>query len=107
MRSPDQLDRLIVRVWVITGLVLAIGFVVLILMLSRAYAGERMLCHFQPAADDWHFRTDIPPLRKDKCWYDGPRMKPRSELYWAEVPTAPNIIENIPWQLEPRWQGTE
>jgi hypothetical protein len=65
------------------------------LVFDTADAGERQLCQLEPKDASWHFRTKIPPIDA-KCWYDGPRMKPRSELYWAEAPA---------WNLDGRFKG--
>ena len=90
--------------WMITLLVW------LMLMMGVAHSGERIMCHLEPAdSGGWHYRTKIPPLMDHQCWYFGPRMKPRRELYWAEAPSIPamNIMEPEPQETEfhQRWKG--
>src|SRR5262249_31691542 len=75
-----------------------------ILWLRPAHSGERMLCHLEPKAANWHYRTRIPPLEEERCWYDGPRMKSRSELYWAEAPARPMQIDG---GFEGRWKWAD
>jgi hypothetical protein len=94
------------------ALVLAITSIALALI-RHAHGGERMLCHLEPLAGDWHYRTKIHPQPEIKCWYDGPRMKPRGELYWAEAPSIPAMSIMVPepraddeiWNLLERWRG--
>jgi hypothetical protein len=80
----------------------------LMLLTGMAYGGERTMCHLEPAdAGGWHYRTKVPPLLDAQCWYVGERMKPRRELYWAEVPAAPRIMESEPeTEFDQRWRGT-
>ena len=102
------------RLNVLIGLALMLTVVFLVIaLIQNAHGKDKQLCHMEPGVpiSEWHYRTKIDG-KSWKCWYEGPRMKPRSELYWAEVPTVPkliepNAIENLPWQLEPRWQGNE
>jgi len=78
-----------------------------------AGAGEVMQCAAVPGGKDWHYRTKIPgyvgDVKDDRCWYNGPRMKPRGELFWpsASNPTPINVGEPMrpPWELEQRWHG--
>src|SRR5262245_57344050 len=73
-----------------------------ILFSSGGICAERQLCHVERGhGPDWHYRTQIPPLMEAKCWYVGPRMKPRNELYWAETPVIPPNMSTF----EPRWKG--
>jgi hypothetical protein len=49
-------------------------------------------------------------VRADRCWYRGPAMKSRDELFWQQqVPDAVpiNVGEPMrpPWELEHRWHG--
>jgi hypothetical protein len=80
--------------------------VAIIVFVTTAHGGERMICHLEPMGESWHYRTKIAPQSDVRCWYDGPRMKPRSELYWAEAPTIPSMTIMTP---EPefilRWRG--
>ena len=92
------------------GLALLACAAIWFLILDVAGAGERMLCQLEPTGRDWHYRTKIAPLPDSKCWYDGPRMKAREELYWAETPkiqptdaVVPTTVP--PWELEPRFRG--
>ena len=87
------------------GLLLALSFMFSALI-KYAHGGDKQLCQMEPLGplSGWHYRTKVNG-KAWKCWYEGPRMKPRSELYWAEAPVAPSIIEHVPWQLEPRFQG--
>src|SRR5262245_41372656 len=95
------------RLNVLVGLALMLAIVaMLVALIQNAHGGEKQLCQMEPGGPvgEWHDRTKI-NNKPWKCWYEGPRMKPRNELYWAEIPTIPPLIENIPWQMEPRWQG--
>jgi len=78
-------------------------------VIRYAQGGEKMLCHLEPLSPDWHYRTRIRPRPDLKCWYLGPLMKPRAELYWAEAPSIPpiNIMEeeNEKPPFELRWKG--
>jgi hypothetical protein len=71
-------------------------------------AGELMVCQLE-SHPGWHYRTKV-GNRPEQCWYDGPRMKPRKELYWAETPDIPPMLEikepmRFPWELEGRFKG--
>ena len=60
-----------------------LAILLLLILIGRAFGGERMSCEIQPMPDgrEWHYRTRVggdPRI----CWYPGERMKPRSELYW-------------------------
>ena len=102
--------------------IIAIVLVVAILILVdslMAHGGERVRCNVRPdnSSDDWHYRTKIPGYshgsQDDKCWYIGERMKPREELYWSALPTAPSIMADPPKpmevkqhpEFEKRWKG--
>ena len=83
------------------------------LLLDVAGAGEKQLCQLEPGANgEWHYRTKVDG-KAWRCYYQGARMKPRDELYWAEAPKAPSMIETddkpetmrAPWELEQRWRG--
>jgi hypothetical protein len=71
---------------------------------------EQQICQLEPQSlGDWHYRTKVGG-RSERCYYVGPRMKPRKELYWAEAPTIPpmSIMEPKPEpELELRWKGTQ
>jgi len=76
--------------------------------------GERVACEAKPAVGDgWHYRTKIPGygvgIRDDKCWYVGPSMKARDELYWPPTADPPKPTANdLPKPLsefENRWRG--
>src|SRR5215475_454991 len=57
---------------------------------NSGLAGEKQLCQLVPAdLRGWHYRTKVPPLMDQQCWYEGEPMKPRRELYWAEAPAIP------------------
>jgi hypothetical protein len=93
------------------ALVLAITSLALALI-RHAHGAERILCHLEPLTPDWHYRTQISPQPNVRCWYDGPRMKPRAELYWAEAPgIAPMSVirpardDDEVWSLIDRWRG--
>jgi len=83
--------------------ILALMFAVIVLSLAlvqHARGGEQQLCQLEPRDPSWSYRTKVGG-RSDKCWYEGRRMKPRRELYWAETPAiAP---EQGPWEMEYRW----
>ena len=73
-------------------------------------AQTKQLCQLEPRADSgWHYRTKVNG-RPEKCWYEGERMKPRNELYWAETPAIPQMLivsppEAEPGEFELRWKG--
>jgi hypothetical protein len=77
-----------------------------IFMLANCLAGELVICNVEPRdPTGWHYRTMVGGLER-RCWYQGERMKPRSELYWAETPaTAPLAIPFIQesGEFEQRW----
>src|SRR5262245_23619891 len=63
----------------------------LLMLLSQAFGGERVSCEVQPVRGDgreWHYRTKVGGDSRT-CWYPGERMKPRSELYWDIDTTRP------------------
>ena len=84
---------------------------------SPAFGGEKMLCHLEPGdSGGWHYRTKVGGGGKPlQCWYQGPEMKPRRELYWAEIPTVPPLVNQIdimepegaepPNEFDLRWKG--
>src|SRR5262245_23151759 len=88
---------------------IAIVVTLMILAVPKAHGGEKMLCNLAPqGVGEWHYRTKIGG-RREQCWYIGERMKPRSELYWAEAPAiTPMTImfeEKKPSEFELRWKG--
>ena len=78
--------------------------------LRVASGGEKQLCQMEPKNADWHYRTKVDGV-ETRCWYDGPRMKPRDELYWAETPRNPTPAMEIrepmrlPWEHDERFKG--
>jgi hypothetical protein len=78
-------------------------------LMCSAHGGEQMLCQLERQNDavDWHYRTKVGGFER-KCWYQGERMKPRHELYWAESPKIPSMSTTLP-EPEPefllRWRG--
>lgn len=92
---------------IVAALVLAIVFS--ICGIVRTHGGERMICQLEPQNDNWHYRTKVGG-RAEKCWYEGQRMKPRNELYWAEAPeVAPMEVDRPPWArgAKPGWDHKE
>jgi len=86
--------------WAVIAMVTVSALMLSVAMITHAY-GEQMLCHLQPGGNDgWHYRTKIDG-RAEACWYLGERMKPRSQLYWAEAPAV--VPERPPWEVEHRW----
>ena len=75
---------------VVTGALIAASVLSVCAMLTRpARGGEMMLCSIEPNdSGGWHYRTKVGGIPQI-CWYQGPSMKPRKELYWAEVPAVP------------------
>jgi hypothetical protein len=72
---------------------------------GNAYASEKIACNLEPVNDaaGWHYRTKVGG-RQARCYYVGERMKPRWELYWAELPAvAPITTDRQPWEAEYRW----
>jgi hypothetical protein len=57
------------------------------------YPGER-----RPL--DWSYRT----VDGKKCWYQGPRMMPKSNLKWVIEEPVPMTVPN---EFELRWRGLE
>jgi hypothetical protein len=83
------------------ALVIALLFA---LVITKARGGEQQMCQLERGVGGgWHFRTKVGP-HAGRCWYLGERMKPRSELYWAEVPARPTV-NHLPWTLELRYRG--
>jgi len=75
------------------------------LIVRYARGGDKQLCHLEPGlTDGWHYRTKIPPLLDQRCYYQGTRMKPRSELYWAGAPTIPPPM-SVEGEFELRFKG--
>jgi hypothetical protein len=68
------------------------------------------LCFLAPQGiGEWHYRTKVGG-RPERCYYEGTRMKPRRELYWAEAPAIPPMSimttpEPEPGEFELRWKG--
>jgi DNA-binding XRE family transcriptional regulator len=83
---------------------------------AKAMAGELLECLAEPLGQGWHYRTKVPGfngnVRGDRCWYDGPAMKPRAELYWPG-PQAPVEMTPLPpprpaaaqQEFHERWEG--
>jgi len=82
---------------------------VFLLSIGSAFAGEKQLCQLAPGEiGEWHFRTRIPGPHSmhTKCFYQGERMKPRDELYWAEAPAIPMPKPKpVDGSFELRWKG--
>lgn len=98
------------------GLVIAICLASMFLLASLvryARSGERLPCFAEPQGRDWHYRTKVPgfngDVRGDRCWFNGPSMKPRDELYWPSPPAPEPLPLNVgepmqlPWPVEYRW----
>jgi hypothetical protein len=82
----------------------AIAAVAFLVTTTAPSAGEKQLCNLKPlSAEGWHYRTKING-RPQRCWYVGDRMKPRSELYWAEAPKIPPPMSQT-GEFELRWKG--
>jgi hypothetical protein len=94
------------RLNILVALALMLAIVTaLVALIQNAHGGEKQLCHVEPGTQgEWHYRTNIDGKSR-RCYYEGERMKPRSELYWAEIPSTPSSVDHLPWQLELRWQG--
>jgi hypothetical protein len=82
-----------------------LGIVVGFVLIGNAYAGEKALCNLQPISNaaGWHYRTKVGG-RDARCYYIGERMKPRSELFWAELPAIPPADPGSNG-FELRWHG--
>jgi len=94
MRAPNSTPSDVVAL-VVAGLLAAIVVSTFALYVRNAHGAERMICHLQPGdAGGWHYRTKVGG-RPQQCWYYGPDMKPRRELYWAEAPVVPPLIAPI------------
>lgn len=106
----------------LSSLLMALAFCVATFLIvfepKIARAGERLECFAEPLGKDWHYRTKVPgfagDVRGDRCWYDGPSMKPRSELYWPAEQEAPIEMTPLPPARPPganlisfqdRWEG--
>jgi|SRR5262245_45609166 len=95
------------RLSVAIALMLATIFAISVLLMRPVKGGELMACQLEPInSGGWHYRTKIGG-RPGKCFYLGERMKPRSELYWAEAPAIPPMSIPPPSQFEQRWRGAE
>jgi len=94
---------------------LALCIVAWLLVLELAQAAEPCAVAPGEPRSEWHYRTQVPGFAKgakgDRCWYLGPAMKPRSELFWdltapdRSVPahpihSAPTLDERFhtPWK---------
>jgi hypothetical protein len=98
--------------WISAGLAAVCVLMWVILLSHTAHGGERLQCSAQPTDESgWHYRTKVPgysgDVRDDRCWYIGPAMKPRNELYWPSSPQPMTITDPMraPWELEHRWRG--
>jgi hypothetical protein len=114
MRAPSSTPNDVV-VLVVAGMLAAIVVSLFGLFIRSAHGGELMICHLQPGdAGGWHYRTKVGG-RPQQCWYQGPDMKPRRELYWAEAPMVPPLIPPIdimapepePNEFDLRWKGEQ
>ena len=78
-----------------------------------------MECSLEPLGADWSYRTKVEG-RSERCWYHGPKMKPRSELRWpapvASKAAQPEGEDSLPpafeavsvraqSEFEDRWSG--
>ena len=70
-----------------------------LLLSTSAVAGERVACQsevMRDPGDDTRlsYRTKVDG-RPERCFYLGPPMKPRSELYWEHRPESimPGMVE--------------
>ena len=87
----------------IGSLVIANVLVIGVLMLRPARGGELMLCHLEPIdAGGWHYRTKVGGMPQS-CWYKGPEMKPRRELYWADAPAVAAQPDEPEFMFDQRW----
>jgi hypothetical protein len=80
---------------------------ILIGLITEVYGGERVACQAAPgdSALSWHYRTKIPG-HDARCYYVGPRMKSRQELYWSAIEPMREIDPTrLPWEQEGRWHG--
>jgi hypothetical protein len=60
---------------------------------ATALCAERLACEARVPDEDrtqWSWRTKVQggDYPEQRCWYRGPRMKPRDELYWPPAPSA-------------------
>jgi hypothetical protein len=100
-------DQLRLLAWL--GIVTALSFMMVIV---AAYSGELLDCSTEPSDQKLSYRTGVDgnPAR---CWYAGPKMKPRAELRWpikADVAVKPAYTEMVlpvraQEEFEDRWQG--
>jgi hypothetical protein len=86
----------------------ALVIIVVLAMMTFARS-EPQLCQLERGSGDgWHYRTAIAPNAGAKCWYVGPRMKSRAELYWAEAPAIPMLqVDRPPWADPKGWEHKE
>ena len=89
---------------------IALGIGIALILFAVSARGGSLPCAASPGGRDWHYRTKVPgyagDVHDDKCWYDGPRMKPREELYWPAPDVVPMVVDRLPWEMENRWQGS-
>jgi hypothetical protein len=87
---------------VMLALIAAIALIVFTLLGRPARGGELMYCMAEPLGSSvyWSYRSNVDG-RPDKCWYAGPRMKPRTELRW---PIAPDRTSG---EAQPEGKGAE
>lgn len=106
MEKSNRLCADLLVSFVLMAAIVAIAFA---LFGRPARGGERVACEAKPGAGDgWHYRTKIPGygvgIRDDKCWYVGPSMKARDELYWTDPKPAAVSVQPLS-EFENRWRG--
>jgi len=76
-----------------------------ILLSSHALSAEITLCRtVKPIDIHWWSWREVDGKR---CWYQGPRNKPKSELRWNEIspPTLIPVVEHPEVEVKPPYLG--
>jgi hypothetical protein len=86
------------------------ALIIMATLFGRLHAGEIVDCaaaYLPGERDSWSYRTKIPGYgpgsRNDKCWYEGPPMKPRNELRWPMTRTKASKAEQPQAPVSPRY----
>jgi len=71
--------------------------------MRMAVGGDRVPCMAWAPDATWHYRTKIDG-RPERCWYQGPPMKARQELFW-EIEPLPAPVPDERQLFELRFKG--
>lgn len=80
-----------------------IALVAWLILIEPVSAGERLQCNAEPVGAGY-YRTKVDG-HAERCYYDGPRMKDRDELFWPAPPMQVSPADKPTWDMIERWRG--